>query len=541
MKLMFLGADHEVTGSCHYIEACGKSILLDCGMEQGRDTYENQEIPVAAGRIDYVFLSHAHIDHSGLLPLLHKNGFQGQIYATEATTDLCRIMLLDSAHIQEFEAQWRNRKNKRAGKAPFEPLYTTEDAMAVMEHFVPCDYMKEVEVCEGVKIRFTDVGHLLGSSSIEIWLTENGVSKKIVFSGDIGNINQPIIHDPRYTTEADYVIMESTYGDRYHTAPPDYVAELAGQIQQTFDRGGNLVIPSFAVGRTQEMLYFIREIKERRLVHGHDGFKVYVDSPLAIEATRVFAENYLDCYDTAAMALVQKGINPLTFQGLEVAVTPDDSMAINFDKSPKVIISASGMCEAGRIRHHLKHNLWRPECTILFVGYQAIGTLGRNIIEGEKEVRLFGETITVNAHIEELAGVSGHADKKGLLNWVNHFEKKPERVFVVHGEDLVCEDFTKCLKEEYGYNAFAPYSGACFDLAANQMISEGVKIPVAPKELPRGHAASEGGKRAMYLANQLDLANKRLQHIINLNKGGTNRDMEKLLKQINDLCDKLDG
>ncbi len=541
MKLMFLGADHEVTGSCHYIEACGKSILLDCGMEQGRDTYENQEIPVAAGRIDYVFLSHAHIDHSGLLPLLHKNGFQGQIYATEATTDLCRIMLLDSAHIQEFEAQWRNRKNKRAGKAPFEPLYTTEDAMAVMEHFVPCDYMKEIEVCEGVKIRFTDVGHLLGSSSIEIWLTENGISKKIVFSGDIGNINQPIIHDPRYTTEADYVIMESTYGDRYHTAPPDYVAELAGQIQQTFDRGGNLVIPSFAVGRTQEMLYFIREIKERRLVHGHDGFKVYVDSPLAIEATRVFAENYLDCYDTAAMALVQKGINPLTFQGLEVAVTPDDSMAINFDKSPKVIISASGMCEAGRIRHHLKHNLWRPECTILFVGYQAIGTLGRNIIEGEKEVRLFGETITVNAHIEELAGVSGHADKKGLLNWVNHFEKKPERVFVVHGEDLVCEDFTKCLKEEYGYNAFAPYSGACFDLAANQMISEGVKIPVAPKELPRGHAASEGGKRAMYLANQLDLANKRLQQIINLNKGGTNRDMEKLLKQINDLCDKLDG
>ena len=541
MKLMFLGADHEVTGSCHYIEACGKSILLDCGMEQGRDTYENQEIPVAAGRIDYVFLSHAHIDHSGLLPLLHKSGFQGQIYATEATTDLCRIMLLDSAHIQEFEAQWRNRKNKRAGKAPFEPLYTTEDAIAVMEHFVPCDYMKEIEVCEGVKIRFTDVGHLLGSSSIEIWLTENGVSKKIVFSGDIGNINQPIIHDPRYTTEADFVIMESTYGDRYHTAPPDYVAELAGQIQQTFDRGGNLVIPSFAVGRTQEMLYFIREIKERRLVHGHDGFKVYVDSPLAIEATRVFAENYLDCYDTDAMALVQKGINPLTFQGLEVAVTPDDSMAINFDKSPKVIISASGMCEAGRIRHHLKHNLWRPECTILFVGYQAIGTLGRNIIEGEKEVRLFGETITVNAHIEELAGVSGHADKKGLLNWVNHFEKKPERVFVVHGEDLVCEDFTKCLKEEYGYNAFAPYSGACFDLAANQMISEGVKIPVAPKELPRGHAASEGGKRAMYLANQLDLANKRLQQIINLNKGGTNRDMEKMLKQINDLCDKLDG
>ncbi len=541
MKLMFLGAAHEVTGSCHYIEACGKSILLDCGMEQGRDTYENQEIPVSASDIDYVFLSHAHIDHSGLIPLLYKNGFQGQIYATEATTDLCRIMLLDSAHIQEFEAQWRNRKNKRAGKAPFEPLYTTEDAMAVLEHFIPCNYMEKIAVCDGIEIRFTDVGHLLGSSSIEIWLTENGVTKKVVYSGDIGNINQPIIHDPRYTLEADYVIMENTYGDRYHTVPPDYVAELAKHIQETFDRGGNLVIPSFAVGRTQEMLYFIREIKERKLVQGHDGFKVYVDSPLAIEATKVFVANYLDCYDTAAMELVRQGINPLEFPGLNVAVTADDSMAINFDKSPKVIISASGMCEAGRVRHHLKHNLWRAESTILFVGYQAVGTLGRNIIEGSREVRLFGETITVNAHVEQLAGVSGHADKKGLLDWLNHFEQKPERVFVVHGEDMVCDDFTKCLHEEYGYDSFAPYSGACFDLATGQMISEGVKIPVAPKEYPTTKAQSEGGKRAMYLADQLDIAGERLLRILRQNKGIANRDMEKLIKQVNELCDKLES
>ncbi len=541
MKLMFLGAAHEVTGSCHYIEACGRSILLDCGMEQGRDTYENQEIPVSAADIDYLFLSHAHIDHSGLIPLLYKNGFRGQIYATEATTDLCRIMLLDSAHIQEFEAQWRNRKNKRAGKKPFEPLYTTEDAMAVMEQFVPCDYMQKISVAEGIEIQFTDVGHLLGSSSIEIWLTEDGVTKKIVYSGDIGNTNQPIIHDPRYTTEADYVIMENTYGDRYHTIPPDYVAELAWHIQQTFDQGGNLVIPSFAVGRTQEMLYFIREIKERNLINGHNGFKVYVDSPLAIEATKVFAANYMDCYDTAAMELVRQGINPIEFPGLTVAVTADDSMAINFDKSPKVIISASGMCEAGRIRHHLKHNLWRAESTILFVGYQSIGTLGRALIDGEKEVRLFGEPITVNAHIEQLAGVSGHADKKGLLEWVNHFEQKPERVFVVHGEDMVCDDFVKCLHEEYGYEAFAPYSGACFDLISNLMISEGVKIPVTPKEYPKAKAQSEGGKRAMYLAEQLDEAAKRLQRIVNQNKGGANRDMEKLLKQINELCDKLEA
>ncbi|MBQ2924229.1 MAG: MBL fold metallo-hydrolase [Anaerotignum sp.] len=541
MKLMFLGAAHEVTGSCHYIEACGKSILLDCGMEQGRDTYENQEIPVSASDIDYLFLSHAHIDHSGLIPLLYKNGFRGQVYATEATTDLCHIMLLDSAHIQEFEAQWRNRKNKRAGKEPFEPLYTTEDAMAVMEHFVPCDYMQKVPVCEGIEIQFTDVGHLLGSSSIEIWLTEDGETRKIVYSGDIGNINQPIIHDPRYTLEADYVIMENTYGDRYHTMPPDYVAELARHIQETFDRGGNLVIPSFAVGRTQEMLYFIREIKERKLVTGHDGFKVYVDSPLAIEATKVFVANYLDCYDTAAMELVKQGINPLEFSGLTVAVTADDSMAINFDTKPKIIISASGMCEAGRIRHHLKHNLWRPESTILFVGYQSIGTLGRALIDGAEEVKLFGETITVSAHIEQLAGVSGHADKKGLLDWVNHFEQKPERVFVVHGEDMVSDEFVRCLHEEHGHNAFAPYSGACFDLIRNLLISEGVKIPVAPKEYPKAKAQTEGGKRAAYLADQLDEAAKRLQRIVNQNKGGANRDMEKLLKEINALCDKLEA
>ena len=541
MKLMFLGADHEVTGSCHYIEVNGKSILLDCGMEQGRDTYENQEIPVAASAIDYVFLSHAHIDHSGLIPLLYKNGFQGKIYATDATCDLCRIMLLDSAHIQEFEAKWRNRKAKRAGTPPFEPLYTIEEATAVMEHFVPCDYMQMVEVDEGIRLRFTDVGHLLGSASLEIWLTENGVTKKLVFSGDIGNINQPIIHDPRYTAQADYVIMESTYGDRYHQVPPDYVAALAEEIQDTLDQGGNLLIPSFAVGRTQEMLYFIREIKERGLVKGHDNFPVYVDSPLAIEATKIFMENRLDCFDTAAMELVKQGINPLEFPGLKLAVTAEDSTAINFDRTPKVIISASGMCEAGRIRHHLKHNLWRAECKVLFVGYQAIGTLGRNIVEGASEVRLFGETIEVNAAIRELAGVSGHADKKGLLNWIHHFEQKPQKVFVVHGEDLVCDDFTKCLREEYGFAADAPYSGACYDLATGKMISAGVRIPVIPKSTPQVRAASEGGKRAAYLANQLDEAGKRLLRIIQQNKGGANRNMEKMLKQIQALCDKLES
>lgn len=541
MKLMFLGAAHEVTGSCHYIEACGKSILLDCGMEQGHDTYENQEIPVPASSIDFVFLSHAHIDHSGLLPLLYKNGFRGEIFATDATCDLCRIMLLDSAHIQEFEAQWRNRKAKRAGRKPFSPLYTTEDASAVASLFVPCDYEKEILVTDNIKIRFTDVGHLLGSSSIEIWLAEEDITKKIVFSGDIGNTNQPIIHDPRYTKDADYVLMESTYGDRLHNPPPDYVLELAKHIQEAFDRGGNLVIPAFAVGRTQEMLYFIREIKERNLVKNHGNFKVYVDSPLAIEATKIFTENRMDCFDTEAMELVQKGINPLEFNGLIKAVTPEDSQAINFDKDPKVIISASGMCEAGRIRHHLKHNLWRKESTILFVGYQANGTLGRILVEGTKEVRLFGETISVNAHIEELAGVSGHADKNGLLRWINNFQSKPTKVFVIHGEDTVADTFAQCLKEEYDYDAVAPFSGACYDLATGDLLQEGVKIPVKPKESPQQKAKSAGGKRAMYLADQLDLATQRLIRIINQNKGGANRDMEKLLEQIQDFTDKIEG
>ena len=455
-------------------------------------------------------------------------------------------MLEDSAHIQEQEAEWKNRKAMRSGAEMIEPDYTVEDAQNVMKQFVPCPYEAWQTLFDGptgkIEMRFTDVGHLLGSASVSLRIAEPGRTPEIiVFSGDIGNTHQPLIKDPSNPGHADYLVMESTYGDRSHGPKPDYIGDLSAVLQLTFDKGGNVVIPSFAVGRTQELLYFIRQIKAEGRIKGHENFPVFVDSPLASKSTTIFRENFAECYDDEALALVQSGRNPLQFPGLHVSETKEESMAINGDPTPKVIISAAGMCDAGRIRHHLKYNLWRPECTILFVGYQAIGTLGRNIIEGEKEVRLFGETITVNAHIEELAGVSGHADKKGLLNWVNHFEKKPERVFVVHGEDLVCEDFTKCLKEEYGYNAFAPYSGACFDLAANQMISEGVKIPVAPKELPRGHAASEGGKRAMYLANQLDLANKRLQQIINLNKGGTNRDMEKLLKQINDLCDKLDG
>lgn len=530
MKLGFVGADHEVTGSCHYVEACGKHILVDCGLEQGRDIYVNQDIPVPVHLIDYVLLTHAHIDHSGRLPLLYKNGFKGDIISTFATSDLCSIMLRDSAHIQEFEAEWRNRKGKRAGAEEYIPLYTMNDALGAISLFHPCDYEQKIDLCPGVQVRFRDIGHLLGSASIELWIEEEGVRKKLVFSGDIGNINQPLIKDPLPTDTADYVIMESTYGDRTHNAPPDYVAELAAVIAKTLERGGNLVIPSFAVGRTQELLYFIREIKERHLI-GHD-FPVYVDSPLAIEATSIFNKNVRSCFDEEAMELVNAGINPIRFSNLHLAVSSDESKAINFDAQPKVIISASGMCEAGRIKHHLKHNLWRPECTVLFVGYQAYGTLGRSLLEGAEYVKLFGETIEVKAEITKLEGISGHADKNGLLNWVKAFSPKPRMVFVVHGEDEVCDHFTACLNEEYGIPAFAPFSGALYDLAADVWLKEGQKILVSTEK--------PAAKRKSDVFTRLLEAGKRLMQVIYHNEGGANKDLAKFTNQINSLCDKWD-
>ena len=435
MKITFLGANHEVTGSCTLIEAAGQRFLIDCGMEQGKDVYENQPIPVAPGEIDWVLATHAHIDHTGMLPLLVRNGFRGKIYATNPTVELCGIMLRDSAHIQEFEAEWKNRKGQRSGAEPVEPMYTVQDAEAAMKLFVGKAYEQRFQLAPGIEARFVDVGHLLGSASIELWITEGETTTKLVFSGDIGNLDQPIIKDPAYIKEADYAFMESTYGDRSHGPKPDYVSELTKILQRTFDRGGNVVIPSFAVGRTQEMLYFIREIKEKGLVKGHGNFPVYIDSPLAIEATRIFKDTDPDCFDADTRALLEKGIDPITFPGLRVTVTSDESRMINADRVPKVILSASGMCEAGRIRHHLKHNLWRPECTILFVGYQAVGTLGRTLLEGATTVKLFGEPIEVQAELCQLTGMSGHADREGLLRWVNSFEQKPKRVFVMHGED----------------------------------------------------------------------------------------------------------
>ena len=534
MKIIFLGATHEVTGSCYYLEGAGRKFLVDCGMEQGPNYYENEDLPVAPGDLDFVLLTHAHMDHSGNLPALYAKGFQGPVYATDATCNLCDIMLRDSAHIQLFEAEWRNRKGRRQGKEEFVPAYTMEDALGVLKNFVECQYDRVIRPAEGISVRFVDAGHLLGSSSIEVKITEEGQEKTIVFSGDIGNTNQPLIRDPQYLHNADYVVMESTYGDRSHGERPDYVRLLAEVIQKTFDRGGNLVIPSFAVGRTQEMLYFIRQIKEERLVYGHDGFKVYVDSPLANEATSIFAEHIYDCYDEEAMELIHKGINPLSFPGLKTSITSDDSKAINFDEDCKVIISASGMCDAGRIKHHLKHNLWNEKNTILFVGYQAIGTLGRSLLEGATDIKLFGEPVHVAAKILQMPGISGHADVNGLLDWAKAFEGKPKKVFVTHGEDSVTEIFAKRLRDELGYDTMAPFSGTSYDLLNNECLYEakGVKIE-------RASTSPKATKAAQVYQKLLSLGH-RLISVIRKNEGSPNKDLEKFSRDVQSLCDKWD-
>lgn len=531
MKLTFIGADHEVTGSCHYLEACGKHILVDYGMQQGIHTLESAELPIAENQIDYVLLTHAHVDHSGMLPLLYARGFRGQVMMTDASADLCSIMLRDCAHIQMQEAEWKNRKAKRhSGIQAEEPIYSMEDADGVIRQIVPCHYDSVITLCDGIRIRFTDIGHLLGSSSIEVWIAEEGNQKKIVFSGDIGNRDQPLIKDPKQTEEADYVVMESTYGDRLHSVDrPDYVGELTQILSETFARGGNVVIPSFAVGRTQEMLYFLRKIKAERLVKNFPDFPVYVDSPLAVEATGIFNKNIYNCFDEEAMELVRAGINPIQFPGLHLTITSEESKNINFDETPKVILSASGMCEAGRIRHHLKHNLWRPECTILFVGYQSVGTLGRMIVEGVEEVKLFGETIEVRAQIRKLVGMSGHADKAGLLEWLSGFTKKPERIFVVHGEDGVCQAFRDCLENEYGFSAYAPYSGTRFDLLTNTCEYEASPVYLKKKQ-----------RKASDVFSRLVAAGQRLLSVIRENEGGANKDLTKFTDQINSLCDKWD-
>ena len=528
MKLTFFGAAHAVTGSCHCLEVGGKKILIDCGLQQGRDEHDDNALDFAPSYIDYVIVTHAHIDHSGRIPLLVKEGFQGEIYATRLTAQLLSIMLRDSAFIQESDAQWQNQKGRRAGRPEVEPLYTVADAEAAMQQVVTAEYGQMVDLCEGVQIRFRDAGHLLGSSMVEIWATENGVTKKLVFSGDLGNIDQPIIRDPEYLDTADYVVMESTYGDRNHEPPESYTEALAQLIDETFAQGGNVIIPSFAVGRTQELLYFIREMKEQNLVKSVPNFTVVVDSPLAGEATRIFSGDLHGYLDEEAIAAL-KGGALFQFPGLTITESSEESKALNADPAPKVIISASGMCDAGRIRHHLKHNLWRPECAIVFVGYQAEGSLGRRLLNGVSTVKLFGEEIAVRAKIVRFHGLSSHADRDGLLRWIEAYNPRPRQVFVVHGDQEVTEVYANTLRER-GLDAHAPNYEEVYDLLTNRMLSPG--LPPEKKQ-----AAPAAGSPAY---QRLEEVGRRLMEVIAHNKGGTNKDLGKFADQLRALIEKWD-
>lgn len=530
MKISFLGAAHEVTGSCTLLSIGEHKILVDCGLEQGTDIYENCEIPINICDIDCILLTHAHIDHSGKIPYLVANGYRGPVYTTGLSKKLCDIMLEDSAHIQEMEAKWRNRKAKRSGKKPYELLYCVNDAKETMKLFVSCDYERTYDIFSDVQIKFINSGHLLGSAAIQVTAIENDTTKTILFSGDVGNVNRPLIKDPTKPKKADYVIVESTYGDRLHNRNTDNVDQLVETIQRTLDKGGNVIIPSFAVGRTQELLYLLRLIKEQNMVNHHPDFPVWLDSPLAIEATEIYSKEVAKYCDDETMELINKGINVLKFPGLNIAVTAQESKNINLDETPKVIISASGMCEAGRIRHHLKHNLWREDSSILFVGYQALGTLGRMLIEGAKTVKLFGEKIQVNAEIHAMHGVSAHADKNMLLDWLSNIEPTPEMVFVNHGDDFVCDKFAQAVSERLNVKATAPYNGAIYDLTNGECLNVGNTVRMI-KTLSVKNKPSK-------VFNKLLSAQNRLMAIVEQNKDSANKDITKFAEQLEELCDK---
>ena len=449
--------------------------------------------------------------------MLIKEGFRGRILTTRLTADLMDIMLQDSAHIQEQDAEWKNRKAERSGAPRTEPLYTIEDAQRVRQYMTTCEYRQVIDLCEGVRAEFVDAGHLLGSASIIVTATEGGVTKQIVFSGDIGNVDQPIIRDPTYLTGADYVVMESTYGDRNHTEVWSYTDDLAKIIDETIAKGGNVVIPSFAVGRTQELLYFIREIKDARMVKSDPDFPVYIDSPLAKKATTIFTGDLRGYLDEEALELVQDGTHMFNFTNLRMTETSEESKMLNMDPTPKVIISASGMCDAGRIRHHLKHNLWRPECTVVFVGYQGEGTLGRSLLEGVPSVKLFGEEIAVHAKIVNFQGLSSHADRDHLISWIQSIQApKPQHVFVVHGDREVAPFFAKTV-QSLGFTAHAPQYTEVYDLIAGKVTEPGY--------LPERKARTTGGQRASAAYERLVAVGNMLMESIKRSRGRDNKSL----------------
>ncbi|MGN0659975.1 MAG: MBL fold metallo-hydrolase RNA specificity domain-containing protein [Emergencia sp.] len=455
MKIKFCGASSGVTGSCHLLMTENHKVLLDCGQFQGgkaQDALNYEPFPFEPSEVECVILSHAHIDHCGRLPLLVKRGFTGKIYCTDATADLLDVMLKDSGFIHEKDAEWKSRKAERAGKPPVEPLYTYKDAVETLKYVEPILYDQQIQINEDMKIVFNDAGHILGSAITELWVREGDKESKIVFSGDLGMMNRPILRDPTIIKKADYVIMETTYGNRNHPENSTSIRQLLDIVLKTARRGGTVVIPSFAVGRTQELIFEFNKFYEEHSEYKEelDKLMVYVDSPMATTATEVFRKN-AQVFDDETRDYILRGDNPLDFKNLKFTRTTAESQALNMDRSPKVIISASGMCEAGRIRHHLKHNLWDPKSSVIFVGYQAEGTLGKLLVEGAKDVTLFGEEVHVNAEIYNLEGFSGHADQNGLFAWLAGFRQKPKQVFLVHGEEDSKKDFGKLIHDKLGY------------------------------------------------------------------------------------------
>ena len=492
MKITFLGATKTVTGSNYLIEAAGKKFLVDCGMFQGKAELEEEnynDFEFDPKEIDFMLLTHAHIDHSGRIPKLYKEGYRNKIYAHKATCDLCALMLPDSGHIQEQESEWKNRKRMRKGEEARQPLYTAEDALRCLEIFEPVKYDEIIDITPEIHARFNDAGHMLGSSIIELWVEENGKRIKTVFTGDLGNNDIPLLNEPTMIEDTDYLVMESTYGSRLHIRNDHKAEDFLNIVSETLDNGGTVVIPSFAVGRTQEILYEIDKLKDirkdeefRRKYKTLMRVPVYVDSPLAISATEVFKEN-MDLFDEETQKEISKGENPLEFPGLKFTMTADESKALNEDPTPSIIISASGMCDVGRIKHHLKHNLWNPKSTILFVGYQAPGTLGYNIVNGAKKVKIFGEEIAVNARIEYIEGYSGHADQEGLMNFIYSFIEKPKHIFLVHGEKESQEVLKNKIEEETSLPVTIADFGETYDLSQTVELTHKVdrKIPVTLK------------------------------------------------------------
>lgn len=486
MKITFLGATKTVTGSNFLVEGAGKKFLIDCGMYQGQSVEElENSAPFLfnVNEIDFMLLTHAHIDHSGRIPKLYNEGYHNPIIATKATCDLCEIMLPDSGHIQEVEIEWKNRKRKREGKPPMPPLYTAQDAINSLEIFQRVKYDEIIDVAENIQVRFNDAGHMLGSSIIEIWVTENGKTEKIVFTGDLGNNDIPLLGSPTMIEDADYLVMESTYGNRLHIRNDEKANLFLNIVSETLEKDGTVVIPSFAVGRTQEILYELDKIKQNGA--SEEFYKkyeelmkvpVYVDSPLAISATEVFKKN-MDLFEEEVQEQIKRGENPLDFPGLRFTRTAEESKALNESNEPSIIISASGMCEVGRIKHHLKHNLWNPNSTILFVGYQAPGTLGRTIVDGAKKVKIFGEEIAVNARVEYIEGYSGHADQEWLLNFIYSFFTKPKHIFLVHGEPEGQIVLKQKILEKTHIPVTIPEFGEVYELTEDIKVRDRLEMP----------------------------------------------------------------